>query len=81
MTKKFYQIRIFVTSDLLADLRSFLSSAAAKSNSKNATDNFMEPICNYDAFYLYCNEAEQNGLLEFLVYHWTKSTIELFFKT
>ena len=76
MTEWFYQIRIFVTSDLSADLRSFQYSAAAKAIIKVATDNSMEPICTYDAFKSYCDEAEQNGLHEFPLYHWTKSTIE-----
>ena len=36
----------------------------------------MEPICTYYAFKSYRLKAEQNGLHEFPLYHWTKSTIE-----
>ena len=76
MTEWFYQIRIFVTSDLSADLRSFQYSAAAKAILKVATDNSMEPICTYDAFKGYCDEAEENGIEEYALYDWTKATIE-----
>ena len=69
MTEWVYQIRIFVTSDSSADLRSFRSSAAAKAISRISIDKSMEPICTYDAFKSYCDEAEQNGLHEFLLYH------------
>ena len=43
---------------------------------KIATNNSMEPMCIYDSFKSYRDEAEQNESHEFPLYHWTKSTIE-----
>ncbi len=76
MTNWLYQIRIVVTPELSADLRSLRSSTTAKLITKIATDNSMELICTYDAFKAYCDEAEKNGLNEFPLYHWTKTTID-----
>ena len=33
-------------------------------------------MCTFDAFSAYCEEAEQNGIEHYELYHWTKSTIE-----
>ena len=76
MTEWMYQIRIVVTSELSADLRALRTSASGKAISKIAADNEMEPVCTFDAFKAYCNEAEKHGLHEFPLYHWTKSTID-----
>ena len=76
MTEWMYQIRIVVTSELSADLRALRSSASAKAISKIAADNAMEPVCTFDAFQAYCDEAEKHELHEFPLYHWTKSTVD-----
>ena len=76
MTEWMYQIRIVVTSELSADLRALRSSASAKAISKIAADNAMEPVCTFDAFQAYCDEAEKYELHEFPLYHWTKSTVD-----
>ena len=76
MTEWMYQIRIVVTSELSADLRALRASASAKAILKIAADNAMEPVCTFDAFKAYCDEAEKHGLHEFPLYHWTKSTID-----
>ena len=33
-------------------------------------------VCQYDAFYGYCEEAEREGVEEYHLYEWTKSVIE-----
>ena len=36
----------------------------------------MSLVCTYDAFKGYCDEAEENGVEEYALYEWTRSTIE-----
>ena len=36
----------------------------------------MSLVCTFDAFKEYCDEAEENGIEEYALYDWTKSTIE-----
>ena len=36
----------------------------------------MSLVCTFEAFKEYCDEAEQNGIEKYGLYHWTKSTIE-----
>ena len=36
----------------------------------------MTIVNTFDAFKDYCDEAEENGIEKYSLYHWTKSTIE-----
>ena len=76
MSDWLYQIRIKVSKNLSNDLRSSKELALAREIDKIADDNSTQLVCTFDAFSDYCREAEENGIEEYELYHWTKATIE-----
>ena len=76
MSDWLYQIRIKVSEELSEDLRSGNESELAKEINKIACDNGSRLVCTFDAFAEYCEEAEKEGIENYELYHWTKSTIE-----
>ena len=51
-------------------------NSLAQKLDKISSDHGMSLVCTYDAFKGYCDEAEENGVHEYALYEWTKSTIE-----
>ena len=76
MSDWLYQIRIKVSEKLSKDLRNINDSRLAKEINKIAFDNDCRLVCTFDAFTEYCDEAEKEGIENYELYHWTKSTIE-----
>jgi len=76
MSEWLYQIRIKVSEKLSRDLRGPKVSRLAKEIDKIAEEHSAQLVCTFDAFSAYCEEAEQNGIEHYELYHWTKSTIE-----
>ena len=76
MSDWLYQIRIKVSEQLSKDLRNVNSSSLAKEINKIASDNDSRLVCTFDAFAEYCEEAEREGIEQYELYHWTKSTID-----
>ena len=76
MSDWLYQVRIRVSENLSESLRSGNHSDLAKKLDKISNDHGMSLVCTYDAFKGYCDEAEENGIDEYALYEWTKSTIE-----
>ena len=76
MSDWLYQIRIKVSEKLSKDLRNVNGSTLAKEINKIAFDNGSTLVCTFDAFTEYCDEAEKEGIENYELYHWTKSTIE-----
>ena len=75
MSEWLYQIRIKVSEQLSKDLRSVNGSSLAKEINKIASDNGSKLVCTFDAFAEYCEEAEREGIENYELYQWTKSTI------
>ena len=76
MSDWLYQIRIKVSNKLSEDLRSISELRLSKDILKIASDNNSRLICTFDAFAEYCEEAEREGIEQYELYHWTKSTID-----
>jgi len=76
MSDWLYQVRIRVSENLSESLRSGNHTDLAQSLDKISNDHGMSLVCTYDAFKGYCDEAEENGIDEYALYEWTKSTIE-----
>ena len=76
MSDWLYQIRIKVSEQLSEDLRSVNELGLSKEINKIATDNNARLVCTFDAFAEYCEEAEREGIEQYELYHWTKSTID-----
>ena len=76
MSEWLYQIRIKVTENISEDLRSKQKQSLSKKIKKIADTYNMTLVCTFEAFKEYCDEAEQNGIEKYGLYHWTKSTIE-----
>lgn len=76
MSDWLYQVRIRVSENLSESLRSGNHTDLAQKLDKISNDHGMSLVCTYDAFKGYCDEAEQNGIDEYALYDWTKSTIE-----
>ena len=76
MSDWLYQIRIKVSEKLSKDLRSGNESGLSKEINKIAFDNNSRLVCTFDAFAEYCEEAEREGIEQYELYHWTKSTID-----
>jgi len=76
MSDWLYQVRIRVSENLSESLRSGNHTDLAESLDKISNDHGMSLVCTYDAFKGYCDEAEENGIDEYALYEWTKSTIE-----
>ena len=76
MSEWLYQIRIKVSKKLSEDLRSVNNLGLSKDILKIASDNNSRLVCTFDAFAEYCEEAEREGIEQYELYHWTKSTID-----
>ena len=76
MSDWLYQIRIKVSEKLSQDLRSVQELDLSQAIYKIADQNGTRIVCTFDAFAEYCEEAENNGIEHYELYHWTKSTIE-----
>ena len=76
MSDWLYQVRIRVSENLSESLRSGNHTDLAQKLDKISYDHGMSLVCTYDAFKGYCDEAEENGIDEYALYDWTKSTIE-----
>ena len=76
MSDWLYQVRIRVSESLSESLRSGKHSGLAGKLDEISSSNGMSLVCTYDAFKGYCDEAEENGVEEYALYEWTKSTIE-----
>ena len=76
MSDWLYQVRIRVSENLSESLRSGNHTDLAQKLDKISNDHGMSLVCTYDAFKGYCDEAEENGIHEYALYEWTKSTIE-----
>ena len=76
MSDWLYQIRIKVSEKLSKDLRSVNDLGLSKEINKIASENNSRLVCTFDAFTEYCEEAEREGIEQYELYHWTKSTID-----
>jgi hypothetical protein len=76
MSDWLYQIRIKVSDKLSEDLRGVNELGLSKAIIKIANDNNSRLVCTFDAFSEYCEEAEREGIEQYELYHWTKSTID-----
>jgi hypothetical protein len=76
MTDWLYQIRIKVSDKLSEDLRGMHELELSQAINRIANENGSRIVCTFDAFAEYCEEAEKNGIEQYELYHWTKSTIE-----
>ena len=76
MSDWLYQIRIKVSETLSEDLRGVNDLRLSNEILKIATDNSSRLVCTFDAFAEYCEEAEREGIAQYELYHWTKSTID-----
>ena len=71
-----YQVRIRTSDRLSQTLRCGGSSNLADKLTAISHSHGMTIVNTYDAFKKYCEEAEENGVDKYSLYHWTKSTIE-----
>ena len=76
MSDWLYQVRIRVSESLSASLRIGKHKGLAGKLNEISKTHGMSLVCTYDAFKGYCDEAEENGVEEYALYEWTKSTIE-----
>ena len=76
MSDWLYQIRIKVSEKLSEDLRSVNDLGLSKEINKIASENNSRLVCTFDAFAEYCEEAEREGIEQYELYHWTRSTID-----
>ena len=76
MSNWLYQIRIKVSDKLSGDLRGENDLGLSKAIIKIASDNRARLVCTFDAFAEYCEEAEKEGIEQYELYQWTKSTID-----
>jgi hypothetical protein len=71
-----YQVRMRVTQNLSDELRGTPETDLAKEIVNTARNHGARLVCVYDGFKNYCLEAEENGIDEYHLYEWTKTTIE-----
>ena len=76
MSDWLYQIRIKVSEKLSEDLRTVDDQELSKEINKIASENNSRLVCTFDAFAEYCEEAEREGIEQYELYQWTKSTID-----
>ena len=76
MSDWLYQVRIRVSESLSVSLRTGKHTGLAGKLDEISRAHGMSLVCTYDAFKGYCDEAEENGVEEYALYEWTKSTIE-----
>ena len=71
-----YQVRIRTSERLSQTLRNKDTSCLADKLRAISRSHGMKIVNTFDAFKEYCDEAEENGIEEYSLYDWTKSTIE-----
>ena len=71
-----YQVRIRTSERLSQTLRNEDSFSLADKLRAISHSHGMTIVNTFDAFKDYCDEAEENGIVKYSLYHWTKSTIE-----
>ena len=71
-----YQVRIKVSANLSDALRKKELIGTSKEIYKIAKFHGTSPVCTYDAFREYCNEAEREGVDKYSLYDWTKQIID-----
>ena len=71
-----YQVRIRTSERLSQTLRSEDTSSLADRLRAISQSHGMTIVNTFDAFKEYCDEAEDNGIEKYSLYHWTKATIE-----
>ena len=71
-----YQVRIRTSERLSQTLRNEDSFSLADKLRAISHSHGMTIVNTFDAFKDYCDEAEENGIEKYSLYHWTKSTIE-----
>ena len=71
-----YQVRMRVTQNLANDLRGEQNWDLSKNIVSTTNDHGARLVCVYDGFRDYCLEAEANGVEDYHLYEWTKTTIE-----
>ena len=71
-----YQVRIRTSERLSQTLRNEDTFSLADKLRAVSHSHGMTIVNTYDAFKEYCDEAEENGIEKYSLYHWTKSTIE-----
>jgi len=76
MSDWLYQVRIRVSESLSASLRTGKHKGLAGKLNEISKTHGMSLVCTYDAFKGYCDEAEENGVEEYALYEWTRSTIK-----
>ena len=76
VTNWLYQVRIKVNTNLSDALRKRELIGTSKEIYKIAEHHGTIPVCTYDAFCEYCDEAEREGIDEYPLYDWTKQVIE-----
>ena len=75
MSDWLYQVRLKSSEELSNALRTNQPSIRADQLRAIASNYNMNIVCTLDAFREYCNEAEQNGIENYLLYDWTKEVI------
>ena len=71
-----YQVRIRTSERLSQTLRNEDTFSLADKLRAISHSHGMTIVNTFDAFKEYCDEAEENGIEKYSLYHWTKSTIE-----
>ena len=71
-----YQVRIRTSEQLSKTLRNEDTFSLADKLRAISHSHGMTIVNTFDAFKEYCDEAEENGIEKYSLYHWTKSTIE-----
>ena len=71
-----YQVRIRTSERLSQILRNDDTSCLADKLRAISHSHGMKIANTLDDFKEYCDEAEENGIEEYSLYHWTKSTID-----
>ena len=71
-----YQVRMRVSQSLADDLRGAQVFDLSRKIIKITHEHGARLVCVYDGFRDYCLEAEANGIEEYHLYEWTKTTID-----
>ena len=74
--EQLYQVRIKVSVKTSQALRAKEHNVVTKSILSISQKFDVSPVCTFDAFCEYCKEAEENGIENYSLYHWTKSVID-----
>ena len=75
MSDWLYQVRLKLSEELSNALRENQATTRADQLRTIASNYNMNIVCTLDAFQEYCNEAEENGIENYLLYEWTKEVI------